>query len=253
MRLRHKIAASVLLAIPVVVMPASIAHAAEAPADGAKTEASPSGEELDGLDLRVNGGETIHVKEVGECTESAKLKGIVEAKGEEQAKKIEDCFSAASPILPKLSEIVWGGIAWLLVMLVVVKAAVPALKKTMAARSDKIKGDLEAAEAAKSTANAELADYRAKLADAQSEANRIIDEARQSAEGVTKTSSPVPKRKPPKCVIARTTKFVLPVSVRWPTCVNKSPRCRWTLLERSSRRTSTLRRSSRSSTATSAA
>ena len=186
MRLRHKIAASVLLAIPVVVMPASIAHAAEAPADGAKTEASPSGEELDGLDLRVNGGETIHVKEVGECTESAKLKGIVEAKGEEQAKKIEDCFSAASPILPKLSEIVWGGIAWLLVMLVVVKAAVPALKKTMAARSDKIKGDLEAAEAAKSTANAELADYRAKLADAQSEANRIIDEARQSAEGVRK-------------------------------------------------------------------
>ncbi len=163
MRLRHKIIAGFALAIPMVMVPAAAASA--------ETAALPV------------------PAEIGEC-KGAEVQEIVtlsaEGKNADAMKKVEDCYSAASPILPKTSELIWGGIAWLLVMVVVVKAAVPMMQKTMAARTEKIKGDLDAAEAAKNSANAELADYRAKLADAQSEANRIIDEARQSAEGVRK-------------------------------------------------------------------
>jgi F-type H+-transporting ATPase subunit b len=178
MRLRHKIAAGALLAVPMLLLPMTAAHAADEPAT---TEAH-----AEEVTLEIN-GTPIALHEIGECKEADKILEVLQAPtAEEQTKKVEDCFSAESPIIPKLSEVFWGGIAWLLVMIVVVKAGVPAMKKTMTARSEKIKGDLDAAEAAKTSANAELADYRAKLADAQSEANRIIDEARQSADGVRK-------------------------------------------------------------------
>jgi len=171
MRLHHKIAAGVLIAVPMLLVPATAAFAAES-----TTAKAP--------ELTIN-GKPVAVHEIGECKTAAKILEIIDAPTkEEQTKKLEDCYSAASPILPKMSEIFWGGIAWLIVMVGVVKFAIPALKKTMAARSEKIKSDLESAEAAKNSANAELADYRAKLADAQSEANRIIDEGRQSADGV---------------------------------------------------------------------
>ena len=120
------------------------------------------------------------VTEFRECIEKAgELKTTDEI---DQA--VEDCHSAPSLVLPEISEIIWGGLAWLIVIVGLTKFGFPVMKKTLKGRSDKIRGDLEAAEQAKASANTELEQYRAQLADARSEANAIIEEGRQQAEVV---------------------------------------------------------------------
>jgi F-type H+-transporting ATPase subunit b len=89
-------------------------------------------------------------------------------------------------ILPDLAELIWGAVLFALVLLVLNKVAFPAIKKAIAQREEKIQGDLEQAENAKAEANKQLEDYKKQLADARGEANRIIEEARQSAEQVRK-------------------------------------------------------------------
>ena len=64
------------------------------------------------------------------------------------------------------------------------KFGVPAVKNMEKAREDRIRNDLEGAEKAKTEAEAEKAQYHAQLADAENEAGRIIEEARQAAEQV---------------------------------------------------------------------
>jgi F-type H+-transporting ATPase subunit b len=54
----------------------------------------------------------------------------------------------------------------------------------MNARSERIKGDLDAAEAQRTEADTILAQYQAQLADARTESARIIEEARQAADEV---------------------------------------------------------------------
>jgi F-type H+-transporting ATPase subunit b len=66
------------------------------------------------------------------------------------------------------------------------KWGVPAVKNMENAREDRIRTDLESAERAKAEGEASLAQYRSQLGDARSEAQRIVDEARQSAETVRK-------------------------------------------------------------------
>jgi F-type H+-transporting ATPase subunit b len=97
---------------------------------------------------------------------------------------LEDCHKASNIVTPAVPEIIWGGIAFLIVAGALVKVGFPAVRKTLAAREEKIRGDLEGAEQARAQANQELADYRAQLAGAKDEANRIVEDARQSAEGV---------------------------------------------------------------------
>jgi F-type H+-transporting ATPase subunit b len=93
---------------------------------------------------------------------------------------------AKNPLLPQTSEIVWAAIAFVLVFSLLAWKAWPAIKKALADREDKIKSDLEAAEAAKTEAQSSLDDYKRQLADARNEAGRIIEEARASAEQVRK-------------------------------------------------------------------
>jgi len=117
----------------------------------------------------------------------AKPKGTTE---EECIKKLEaggvidDCQKAPSPILPETNEIVWGGAAFLVLLVVMWKFALPPVRNMMKQREDRIRGDLERAEQARTEAEAELASYRRQVADARSEAARIIEEARQSADEV---------------------------------------------------------------------
>lgn len=56
----------------------------------------------------------------------------------------------------------------------------------MAARTERIQGDLDAAETAKSDAQQVLDDYKAQLADARNESARIIEESRQQADALRK-------------------------------------------------------------------
>jgi F-type H+-transporting ATPase subunit b len=51
-------------------------------------------------------------------------------------------------------------------------------------RTEKIRGEIEGAEAAKAEADKVLAEYHSQLADARNEAARILEEARQDADAV---------------------------------------------------------------------
>jgi F-type H+-transporting ATPase subunit b len=98
--------------------------------------------------------------------------------------KLDDCHESPSPLKPDNSELVWGSISFVILLGLFVKWGYPAVVKTMKAREDRIRGDLEEAEGAKTEAETVLNEYRAQLADARSEAGRIIDEARQAADQV---------------------------------------------------------------------
>jgi len=97
---------------------------------------------------------------------------------------IDDCQKAPSPLKPENNEIIWGTLAFAVLLVAMWKWGVPAVKNMEKAREDRIRNDLESAERTRLEAETEKQRYDAQLADARSEAGRIIDEARQSAETV---------------------------------------------------------------------
>lgn len=91
-----------------------------------------------------------------------------------------------NPILPKMNETVWGAIGFIALFVILRQKAFPAIRKSLKEREDRIRGDLEAAEAAKAEAQEVLEEYQRQLANARNEGDRIIAEARRSAEQVRK-------------------------------------------------------------------
>jgi F-type H+-transporting ATPase subunit b len=103
----------------------------------------------------------------------------------EEANSIDvDCQEAPNPILPETNEIIWGAFGFFVVFAFLFWKGTPAIKKTMNDRTEKIRGDIEGAEAAKAEADKVLAEYHSQLADARNEAARILEEARQDADAV---------------------------------------------------------------------
>ena len=88
----------------------------------------------------------------------------------------------AQRLYPHLNELLIGLLAFGAVFFAVTKFVMPSLKKVLAERETQIQGNLEKAEEAKRTAESELADYRTQLAGARDASNRIIEEARKTAE-----------------------------------------------------------------------
>lgn len=126
-------------------------------------------------------------KELVECTESAlhDNEAAIAKKDYSGFKSaLEDCKKSPSLITPAVSELIWGTLAFVIVLAILMKFAFPALKKTVKAREEKIRDDLEGAERARQEAETEKAQYQAQLGDARGEANRIVEEARQAAEQV---------------------------------------------------------------------
>ncbi|WP_420608563.1 F0F1 ATP synthase subunit B [Candidatus Poriferisodalis sp.] len=91
---------------------------------------------------------------------------------------------SSNPIIPELFEVVWGTIAFAILLFVMWKFALPPIKRAMEARTERIQGDLDAAATAKTEAEELRASYDARLAEANAEAARIIEEARAQAEEV---------------------------------------------------------------------
>ena len=89
-------------------------------------------------------------------------------------------------ILPAIDELIWGAVAFALVLFVLNRFAFPKLREAVEAREKQIQSDLEAAETAKTEAENEKRQYQKQIADARGEANRIVEEARQQAEQVRK-------------------------------------------------------------------
>src|SRR4029079_6576660 len=84
-------------------------------------------------------------------------------------------------ILPEGKEIVWAVISFAIVFGLLAWKAWPAIKKALKDRENRIRGDLERAEQARLEGEASLEEYRKQLAEARSEAARIIEEARLAA------------------------------------------------------------------------
>jgi F-type H+-transporting ATPase subunit b len=97
---------------------------------------------------------------------------------------IDDCQKAPSPLIPSWNEVIWGSLAFVVLLGIMWKFGVPAVKNMEQAREERIRNDLEGAEKARTEAEAEKAQYLAQIAGARDEAGRIIEEARQSAEQV---------------------------------------------------------------------
>jgi F-type H+-transporting ATPase subunit b len=85
-------------------------------------------------------------------------------------------------VLPNTNELIAGIIAFSIIFFFVWKWAMPAINRILEERQAAIQGQIGEAEKAKVEAESLLADYRAQLAEAKAEGNRIIEEARQTAE-----------------------------------------------------------------------
>lgn len=90
--------------------------------------------------------------------------------------------SGVDLLIPPLNELIAGIIAFAIVFFFVWRWAVPAINKMLEQRQAAIAGQMSAAEKAKQEAESLLADYKAQLADSKAEGNRIIEEARATAE-----------------------------------------------------------------------
>jgi len=102
----------------------------------------------------------------------------------EEADDPEACQEAPNPILPDLSELVWGAVSFTALFLLLRRFAYPQIKQMMENRAERIRSDLASAESTKADAEQVLAEYRAQLNDAKAEAGRIIEEARQAADAI---------------------------------------------------------------------
>jgi F-type H+-transporting ATPase subunit b len=89
---------------------------------------------------------------------------------------------APNPILPSSTELLWGSVSFLVLVVLMWKFAFPSVQKAMQARTDKIRNNLDEADKVRTEAQGILEEYQRQLTDARGEANRIIEEARQAAD-----------------------------------------------------------------------
>ena len=87
-----------------------------------------------------------------------------------------------SPIFPATNELIWGTIAFLILLVLMYRTVWPSVDKAFKDRRANIEGKLEEAERERQEADELLEQYRRRLRDAEDETQRILDEARANAE-----------------------------------------------------------------------
>jgi F-type H+-transporting ATPase subunit b len=92
--------------------------------------------------------------------------------------------AGSAVLIPHVPEIIVGTIAFALLCFVLMKYVFPRMEETFQARVEAIEGGIKRAEVAQAEANELLAQYKAQLAEARTEAARIRDEARADAEEI---------------------------------------------------------------------
>lgn len=89
-----------------------------------------------------------------------------------------------NPLLPEISELIVGVIAFALLYFFLRAKVFPIFEKTFAERRDAIEGGMERARAAEEEARETLAQYREQLADARHEAARLREDAREQGAAI---------------------------------------------------------------------
>ena len=89
-----------------------------------------------------------------------------------------------SLLIPALPDLIWGSLAFVIVLVVVVWKVMPRLNAALDARSDAIEGGIKRAEEAQAGAQEALEQYNAQLAEARAAAAGIRDQAREDAKRI---------------------------------------------------------------------
>jgi F-type H+-transporting ATPase subunit b len=89
-----------------------------------------------------------------------------------------------SPILPATNELIWGTVAFLILLFLMYRTVFPSINQAYKDRRANIQGKLEQAEKDREEAEGLLEQYRRRLRDAEDETQRILEEARANAERV---------------------------------------------------------------------
>jgi F-type H+-transporting ATPase subunit b len=93
-------------------------------------------------------------------------------------------YTAADPILPPIKEIFIQSAASLIIFAALWKFALPAIKKALRNRTERIQSELDGAATAATDADTSAADIRAALGDIESERQRLFAEADLQAESI---------------------------------------------------------------------
>lgn len=133
------------------------------------------------------------VEKIEELGGPEQFEAIIEAGHEEGAsdeakeelvaaeEDIEKCIEAPSLIIPELNEVIWGGGAFLVLLAAMIKWGFPLVRNTMEARTERIRNDLQAAQAARVEAENTQKQLAAELAESKANAAKIVEQARQEA------------------------------------------------------------------------
>ena len=89
-----------------------------------------------------------------------------------------------SPILPAANELIWGTVAFLILLFLMYRTVFPSINKAYKDRRENIEGKLEQAEKDREEAEGLLEQYRRRLGEAEDETQRILEQARADAERV---------------------------------------------------------------------
>jgi F-type H+-transporting ATPase subunit b len=92
----------------------------------------------------------------------------------------------SNPILPATNELIWGAVAFFILLFLMYRTVWPQVSKLYQERRAGIEGRLEQAEKEREEAEQLLQQYRDRLAAAEDETQRILEEARANAERVRK-------------------------------------------------------------------
>ena len=89
-----------------------------------------------------------------------------------------------NPLLPDTAELIFGILAFFIVLFVLGRMLLPRIQKTLEERADAIEGGIQRAEEAQAEAQRTLEQYRGQLADARHEAARLREEAREQGAAI---------------------------------------------------------------------
>ncbi|WP_424935404.1 MULTISPECIES: F0F1 ATP synthase subunit B [Bacteria] len=89
-----------------------------------------------------------------------------------------------NPLIPAWYDIIWSGLWFLVILVVVWKVALPRLTKMLDERSAAIEGNIAKADEAQKQAEAALEEYTRQLAEARAEAGEIREAAREDGKKI---------------------------------------------------------------------
>lgn len=92
-------------------------------------------------------------------------------------------------LLPETPELIWGFVAFALLMVIMSRFVFPRLNQALADRQSSIQGQLEEAERTRQQAEELRRQYEQQLADARARAEEILEEARVQAEQVRREAA----------------------------------------------------------------